>query len=407
MIDSRCNNHRLAFLILFMTAGCWLGTHLWAQAAKQISDETVRQKMALLNKQTPIQLDYNSHVQAYIDVYTVKRRDHLAKIIGRSELYFPLFEAYLDKYGLPLELKYLAIVESALDPKAKSTSAAMGLWQFLYHTSQMFDLQVTSFEDERCDPVKSTEAACKYLQYLYRNFNDWHLALAAYNVGVGEVKKAIEKSGGKTRFWDLLPYLPEQARGYVPAFIAANYVMANYADYNIEKVKPKYSFAELDSVTIDKSLSFEQIAAASAISVDDVSMLNPQYTKNYVPVFATPVKIVIPTIKVGLFMREMKKLSEAPIPQSSTATMPSKTTKITYTVGRGEFFHKIAIRYQCRIEDIMAWNKLTSKDLKAGQQLTIWVKESINPYFFINTDVNDALFAQSLSDDGLMASSHR
>lgn len=159
-----------------------------------------KKRVECLDKKTPIKLDYNKRVQAYIDVYTIKRRDHLAEIIGRSELYFPLFEEYLVKYNLPMELKYLAIVESALDPRAKSSSGAMGLWQFLYHAGRMFDLKVNTYVDERCDPEKSTEAACKYLAYLYRNLNNWQLALAAYNGGLGVVQKAIERSGGKLLF---------------------------------------------------------------------------------------------------------------------------------------------------------------------------------------------------------------
>jgi membrane-bound lytic murein transglycosylase D len=396
----RYTSRLLALRLLLLSLLC--SFTMQAQISKSAKEDQVRPKMLQLNKQSPIALDYNSHVQAYIDVYTVKRRDHLARIIGRSEVYFPLFEAYLDKYGLPLELKYLAIVESALDPKAKSTSAAMGLWQFLYHTSQMFDLQVTSFVDERCDPAKSTEAACKYLQYLYRNFNDWHLALAAYNVGVGEVKKAIEKTG-KTRFWDLAPHLPEQARGYVPAFIAANYVMENYADYHIEMVKPKYAFADLDSVWVEKSMTFDQIAKASGLSIEDISALNPQYTKNFVPVLASPVRIVLPAVNVALFMREAKKLPEAATPQAMSMLMPQRTNKITHTVARGEFFHKIAMQYHCNIEDIMGWNKLTSKNLMAGQKLTIWVSPSTERYFFVKSEVDDALFISQQETAPLIA----
>ena len=155
-------------------------------------------------------------------------------------MYFPLFEEYLAKYNLPMELKYLAIVESALDPTAKSSSGAMGLWQFLFHASRMFDLNVDTYEDERCDPIKSTDAACRYLQYLYQNLNDWQLALAAYNGGLGVVQNAIERSGGKTNFWELQPFLPAPVQKYVPAFIAVNYAMNNYERHDI--VEKSYNF---------------------------------------------------------------------------------------------------------------------------------------------------------------------
>lgn len=397
----RFTNKHLIRIALFAWATVCAMEAGWSQPS--VPESQIRQKMATLNKQSPIRLDYNQHVQAYIDVYTVRRRDHLSRIIGRSELYFPMFEAYLDKYGLPLELKYLAIVESALDPRAKSSSAAMGLWQFLYHTSRMFDLEVSSFVDERCDPVKSTEAACKYLQYLYRNFNDWHLALAAYNVGIGEVKKAMEKTG-KTRFWDLAPHLPEQARGYVPAFIAANYVMATYADYNVSPQKNNYLWHEIDSVLVDKSLSFDQIAKAIDLGVDDISFLNPMFTKNYIPVGQKPVYIALPSAKIPLFMREQKKMSETMPPQSLANGRNGELKKVVYTVKRGEFFHKIAIQHHCRIEDIMQWNNLKSQQLFAGQQLVIWVRKPEERFFFVKSEIQDRLFyAVHAGTDGELA----
>ncbi|MFT3737562.1 MAG: transglycosylase SLT domain-containing protein [Breznakibacter sp.] len=393
------HNKYYAALMFFMVTFGGIGENGWSQPT--IPETQIRQKLESLGKQSPIRLDYNKHVQAYIDVYTVKRRDHLSRIIGRSELYFPMFEAYLDKYGLPLELKYLAIVESALDPRAKSSSGAMGLWQFLFHTSRMFDLEVTSFVDERCDPVKSTEAACKYLQYLYRNFNDWHLALAAYNVGIGEVKKAIDKSG-KTRFWDLAPYLPEQARGYVPAFIAANYVMATYADYNVVPQKTNFRLYEIDSVRVEKNLSFDQITAAIDLNIDDLSFLNPMFTKNYIPAGEKSIYIALPAVKIPLFIREQKTMTETLPPQTMNNIPPRGARKEIYTVQRGEFFHKIAIRHQCRVEDIMQWNNLKSQNLRAGQQLVIWVKNPESRFFFVKSEVEDQLFYTTNANDQLV-----
>ncbi|MGM0408972.1 MAG: lytic transglycosylase domain-containing protein, partial [Bacteroidota bacterium] len=240
-------------------------------------------KIAELNNLTPIELEYNERVRRYIDVYTIERREHLSKIIGLAELYFPLFEEMLDKYNLPLELKYLAIVESALDPRAVSSSAAVGLWQFKINTSTMFDLEINSYIDERCDPYKSTEAACAYLQYLYRIYNDWQLALAAYNGGPGVVRNAIIRSGGKTNFWEIQPYLPDQTNGYVPAFIAVNYVMNHYTDHNIEPVRSQFIHLDIDTVKINEEISFKRISEFIDLPVETLQYLNPAYKLDYIP----------------------------------------------------------------------------------------------------------------------------
>ncbi|MBI9062719.1 MAG: transglycosylase SLT domain-containing protein [Marinilabiliaceae bacterium] len=344
-----------------------------------------------LDQKTPIQLDYNPQVQAYIDVYTVKRRDHLANIIGRSQLYFPLFEEYLARYNLPLELKYLAIVESALDPTAKSSSGAMGLWQFLYHASRMFDLKVDTYVDERCDPVKSTDAACRYLAYLYHNLNDWQLALAAYNGGLGVVQKAIERSGGKRNFWELQPYLPAPVRSYVPAFIAATYSMNNYQKHEIIPGDPRMKFDEVDTIFIHKSLTFQQVVEASGVSLDLIRWLNPSFAKDYIPVFNEPVRLFIPKENVIQFIQGEKSLKPALAPQVAVTPIgcTSQRERILYTVKKGEFFHKIAINHSCRISDIMLWNDMQSRHLSIGQRLVIWQPQLINHFFFVTSEVKN------------------
>ncbi|WP_075601599.1 lytic transglycosylase domain-containing protein [Saccharicrinis aurantiacus] len=349
----------------------------------QFPEWMIKQRIETLNEQTPIELNYNENVKAYIDVYTVKRRDHLANIISRSKLYFPLFEEYLAKYNLPLELKYLAVIESALDPKAKSSSGAMGLWQFLYHSGTMFDLKVTSYVDERCDPILATEAACKYLEYLYRNFNDWQLALAAYNGGVGVVKKAIERSGGITNYWELRPYLPEQVKGYVPAFIAATYAIEYSKYYDTPNLEPNYVFSDLDTVYVHKKISFDEIVSRTGIDLVELQQLNPMFTKNIIPNREKPTCLFLPKKYISRFIEtgsnvELKKLKkEYPLP---------RTKKIIHTVVKGEYFHKIAIMHRCTIEDILHWNHLKSKDIHPGQRLTIWVP-SYNNHFSILKEV--------------------
>lgn len=380
---------RLLVLLLVMYTGInvsarFVGTHDYPHYPDWMYENRLKE----LDKSTVIKLDYNSKVQAYIDVYTIRRRDHLANIIGRSEFYFPLFEEYLAKYDLPMELKYLAIVESALEPRAKSSSGAMGLWQFLYHASRMFDLKVDNYVDERCDPVKSTEAACRYLKYLYHNLNDWQLALAAYNGGIGVVQKAIERSGGKTNFWELQPYLPEAVQSYVPAFIAVNYVMHNYQRHDVEAKPALLSFNEVDTVYINKSLTFEQIQEASQTPLEVIEWLNPSYIKNYVPVHNEAVCIFLPKNGIINFVRAEKDLGNAPMPVSKALPVGDKSGRelVIHVVSRGEFFHKIAIDNHCRISDIMYWNKLGNRNLYVNQKLRVWKPVQEDKFFFVTQE---------------------
>jgi len=351
-----------------------------------VSEQVVAARIELLNKMTPMELVYNKDVQAYIDVYTVRQRDHLARIIGLSQLYFPLFEEHLDKMGLPLELKYLAIVESALQPKAKSTSGAMGLWQFLFHASRMMGLQVNSYIDERCDPVKSTEAAVKYLKYLYENFHDWSLALAAYNGGIATVNAAISKSHGKNSYWDIRKNITAEMRGYVPAFIAVNYIMNYYESYDIVPIKPAFNFDDIETVSIDKSVTFRQLSRLLNISIEELRFLNPSFIMDYVPVVTTPINIVIPKTKSELFYKIIDEIKTEKGPV--VADLPpigdtENRIKILHTVAKGEFFHSIAMQYGCRVEDIQFWNNMKTRDLLAGQKLVVWKRLEESPWFFV------------------------
>ncbi len=336
-------------------------------------------KIAELNNLTPIELEYNDRVRRYIDVYTIERREHLAKIIGLAELYFPIFEEALDKYQLPLELKYLAIVESALDPRAVSSSAAVGLWQFKINTSKMFDLEVNSYVDERCDPYKSTEAACSYLQYLYRIYNDWQLALAAYNGGPGVVRNAIARSGGKTNFWEIQPYLPAQTNGYVPAFIAVNYVMNHYKDHNIEPIKSDFIYLDVDTVKIKKAATFKRISEVTKIPIETLQFLNPSYKLDYIPKMKEPATVILPGSKIRTFIRNEKAIFDESVPKKdfnkvvSEAGETNGKIKIIHEVAKGEYFHKIAIKYNCTIDDIKIWNSLPTNDLNVGQKLDVWI----------------------------------
>jgi membrane-bound lytic murein transglycosylase D len=341
------------------------------------SDLIYEYRLAKLNSTSPIQYEYNNVVRKYIDLYSIKRRHEMSKILGLAELYFPIFEQMLSKYDLPLELKYLAIVESALNPTARSKSDAVGLWQFLLPTCELFDLNVTSYVDERCDVYKSTEAACRYLDYLYRIYGDWQLALASYNGGPGAVKNAIIRSGGKTNFWEIRPYLTAETQNYVPAFIAASYIMNFNIEHNIFPKKPAIYFHETDTVMVKHAVKFNQISSYTGVSNDMLKMLNPAYKTNYIPYFDKPMTLILPNDKVAEYLKFEQEIygnkQAEPIYTFAPANPPTQM-KIIHKVAKGEYFHKIAIRYNCTSEDIIAWNNLKSNNLNEGQLLTIYVK---------------------------------
>ncbi len=346
------------------------------------TDEVYQKRMDKLNMQSPIQLNFKPIVRRYIDAYVIRHREKTAKIIERSELYFPLFEEYLDKYQLPLELKYLAVIESALDPKAKSRSGAMGLWQFMFNASKMFDLRVTSYVDERMDPEKSTEAACKYLQYLYRIFGDWQLALAAYNGGPGVVREAIQRSGGKTDFWEISPYLPEQTRNYVPAFIAVNYVMNYSSEHNIVPSKNVYPYFRISHVTVNKPVFFQHVADVLELPLKAIRELNPIYKGDLIPLCELPAKLILPIEKVGKFIDSeeviygMKDTPKKYLDLQKDLSSKEGKYCIIHDVKAGEYFHKIAMKYACTINNIKEWNEMESPDIFIGQKLKIWVYPS-------------------------------
>lgn len=378
-------------------------------------DWMYQKRMDALNSQSPILFEYNENVRAYIDVYMVKRRSHFQNILNRSQLYFPIFEEYLDKYNLPLELKYLAVVESALDPKAKSSSGAMGLWQFLLNAGKMFDLNVTTFTDDRSDVRKSTEAACKYLQYLYTTLGDWQLALAAYNGGVGEVQRAMQKSG-KKNYWELRPFLTEQMRGYVPAFMAAAYALTNYDKHGfVFNAVELITYNDVDSISLQKPSSLSKLASVLNIDVAILSNLNPIYTKDYIPVFDSPVVVYVPKKCIPLFEKNETQLYsfiyKNQIYKSSllqVTQLSAPKIKRVHTVSDGEYYHKIAMTYSCSVADIMSWNKMKKKSLYAGQKLVIWQStKPQSPFFFAVNEVrNEDFIFLNESKGGIKTSSH-
>ena len=338
-------------------------------------------RIAQLNKLSPVALDYNEEVRRYIDLFTGPRKAEIANVIGLSKVYFPIFDEIFDRYSLPYELKYLTIVESGLNPLAVSKSGAVGLWQFLLNTSRLFDLQVTSYIDERRDPYKSTEAACKYLNYLNNTFHDWHLVLSSYNGGPGEVRKAIERCKGETNYWKLRPYLSEQAKNYVPAYIAAVYVLNFYKEHGIVPIEPAYDYSRLDTLHINYSVSFEQISVIIDVPVERIRLLNPVYRSDFIPGQEPWSVLVLPADKVQLYLQHEISIlgySARPLDYNlmvENAGLTEGRTRIIHEVQPGEFTHRIAMKYNCTLENIKRWNNLTGYEVKAGQKLVIWVEE--------------------------------
>ena len=340
-------------------------------------DMVYEARLAKLDAVSPFDLQYNTFVQGYINMYTLRKREQVSRMMALSQFYFPMFEQMLDRYNLPLELKYLAICESALNPLARSRSAAMGLWQFMYPTGKMYGLKVTSYVDERCDPYKSTAAACQYFQYLYGLFGDWQMVLAAYNGGPGTVNKAIRRSGGKKTYWEIRPYLPTETQGYVPAFIAVNYVMNYTSEHNIRSSIPKKTFLDVDTVTVKMQLSFDQISSMLNISDEELQYLNPCYRKRVIPVESEePSFLTLPSDKIGTFINNESNIYNHQKPKLlSEDILASQETAKTHLVKKGEGLTGIANKYGCSVADIKTWNGMTTNKLKPGKKLTIYVRE--------------------------------
>ncbi len=334
-------------------------------------------RIAELNRRSPFPYRFHPLVRRYINIYAAERREQVQQMLGLSQLYFPIFREQLDKYQLPLELVYLSVVESALNPLAVSKSGAVGLWQFKINTAEMFDLHVDSFEDERMDPVRATEAACLYLDYLYKVFGNWALALAAYNAGPGTVQRAVQRAGGETDFWKLLPYLPEAAQNYVPAFIAASYIFTYHAEHHIETLPPPITYQEVDTVHIADALSFGALAEWTGIPLELLHFLNPRYRQGYVPKppKGGTVDLLLPREKISLFLEnadrihaQSYKVSQNPVPLDK-----EKRIHLQHQVARGEYLHKIAVQYECTVAELEAWNGATKLNIHPGDRLNVWV----------------------------------
>jgi membrane-bound lytic murein transglycosylase D len=340
------------------------------------SKEVYAARIDAINKKTPLELRYNEHTQAFIDLYVNRKRELSSKVLGLSELYFPMIEEMLDKFGIPLEMKYLAIVESALNPQANSKAGAKGLWQFMYPTGKMYHLNVTSYEDMRFDPYASTIAACRYLKFLHGLYGDWNLALAAYNSGPGNVNKAIRRAGGSKDYWTVRKFLPKETASYVPAFIAVNYMMEYHKEHNIYPIRPALIYVETDTLHLKDRYTFDQITAYTGVSAEQLAILNPVYKRDIIPADADNPRVLrLPNQAIGLFLANQDSIkNHKPLLAPGVLAEiiePVEEIVTHHVVKNGEFLGSIANKYNVSVSQIMEWNNLRNTNINPGQRLTV------------------------------------
>jgi membrane-bound lytic murein transglycosylase D len=329
----------------------------------EISDSTYKMRLDSLGKGMAVPLVYNPKVKSYIKVYTDNKRKQLNVMLSLGQYYFPIFEEIFARYEIPSELKYMAIIESALNPRATSRVGASGLWQFMYQTGQMYNLKVNPFVDERFDPVKATEAAARYLRDLYRSFNDWTLVIAAYNCGPGNVNKAIRKAGGKTDFWKIHQFLPKETRNYVPAYIGATYAMNYYAEHHIPA--PANDFPMLtDTVIVDKDMDFNVISQTLDLPLQTLRDLNPQYKQDIIPGGSHYYSMRLPVYIIPRYL-EMKDT------MAGMSEEANREIVLSYRIKQHETLSGIAVRFDVSVKDLISWNKLKSTTIYPNQVLQI------------------------------------
>ena len=361
-------------------------------------DEVIIQRLQSLPN--VIDMVFNKEVRAAIDFYTTgKRRALVEKLLALSLYYYPIFENILDREGLPLELKHLAVVESALNPNATSRAQAVGLWQFMDYTAcdRQIGLEINSYVDERRDPIRSTEAAATYLKQLYKLFGDWHLAIAAYNCGPGTVNKAIRRAGGsdtvKKTFWDIFYFLPKETRAYVPSFIAVNYAMNFYEQHNLSRslaVQPLVT----DTIHISKRVHFDQIAAVLNIPIEEIRLLNPQYRRDEIPASTLrQYSLTLPSQQINSYIvledsilayNADKYIHPSVVEPSNGSSVTSENGEYTiitkyYTTKKGDTYSKVARKFGVTIADIKRWNNLKGNTLKKGITIRIETRKKITP----------------------------
>ncbi|HBF88884.1 MAG TPA: lytic transglycosylase [Bacteroidales bacterium] len=363
-------------------------------------------------KQIPslIELPYNEKVRAFIELYTMRKREQVERMLGLSEYYFPIFEEILDMKKMPVELRYLPVIESALNPNAVSKMGATGLWQFMFRTGRMYKLEINSFVDERRDPIKASYAAASFLSDLYNIYHDWILVIAAYNCGPGNVNKAIKRSGGVKNYWKIYYNLPRETRGYVPAFIAATYALTYYKEHNLVPRKLEMPLA-IDTIMVDEELHLSQVAEMLTLPIELLRNLNPEYIKDILPAKTKTYSLKLPveyttrfiersdtifahkdSLFFGTQIAEIPKLGTCGTVASSSSEPPtSNHTAIYYTVKSGDNIGYISSWFSVSINQIRTWNHIRRNLIRSGQKLLIYVPSNKESFY---KKVNSMSFAE-------------
>ncbi|OIQ15595.1 MAG: lytic transglycosylase [Flavobacterium sp. MedPE-SWcel] len=354
-----------------------------------LSTEVLKERLAKLDATSPFNIEYNEALENTIKSYLKYRKKTLARLMTVSEYYFPMFEEHLAKYDIPLEIKYLAIVESALNPRAKSRVGASGLWQFMYATGKQYNLKIDSYVDERYDPLKATEAACQYLSRMYKMFGEWDLVLASYNAGPGNVMKAMRRSGSHKNYWNIRPKLPRETRNYVPAFLATMYLYEYADEHGIKATEAApITYFETDTIMVKRALSFKQISNLLDMPVDQIQLLNPIYKLDVIPyILDKPHYVRLPKDKIGLFVSNEDAIyayvdheaskREKPLYNGNGAVTLLKngkqriTTTKRYRIRNGDNLGAIANKFHVSVRDIKRWNGIRGTNIRAGKYLKI------------------------------------
>jgi membrane-bound lytic murein transglycosylase D len=352
-----------------------------------------------------IKLPYNSIIRNHIHVYTVKQRQKFSAVLGMMDYYFPMIEDIFDSYGLPSELKYMAVIESALNPNAVNRySGATGLWQFMFSTGRLYGLTINSLVDERRDPVKATHAAARFIKDLYGIYNDWILVIAAFNCGPGNVNKAIRRSGNKKDYWDIYYRLPRETRGYIPQYVAATYAINFYKEHNIIPL-PLNIPVSTDTIMVNKDIHLKQISEVMGLSLDELRALNPQYRTGLVPGSSKPMSLTLPVNHVGdfidlndtirnykpeLYLSRVNRIADPTRSSYVPADVKGKT-KLLYTVKDGDNLGFISEWYKVGLSDIRYWNNIYRNTIRVGQKLAIFVDPSKSEHY---SKINTMTFAE-------------
>jgi membrane-bound lytic murein transglycosylase D len=385
-----------------------------SEVSYDLSSEVLKKRLKKLDAKSPFNIEYNPALENTIKAFLKNRTKAFERLMALSEYYFPMFEEHLAKYNIPMELKYLAIVESALNPKAKSRVGASGLWQFMYPTGKQYNLEVNSYVDERHDPLKATEAACQYLSNLYEIFGDWSMVLASYNAGPGNVSKAIRRSGGSQNYWNIRKNLPRETANYVPAFLATFYIYEYKKEHGIFPKKATTTYFETDTIMVKKQMSFKHISELLDISEEQIEFLNPIYKLKVIPFEEDkPHFLRLPKNKMGLLVSNEEKVyayldhletfKEQPIFVAKTESEShtdhsSSQKKLQYhTIKRGESLGKIAQKYTVSVSNLKSWNSIKGNNIQAGKKLKIYTYKKVNAKSELKPN-NDATYTVKSGD---------